>query len=161
MPFLFVVIFILSSHLIHTVAVDQRTGYNPYPFGTTTLCILQHPMLLTMSIFYLGWIWGIMFFLCHLFGIIHMTISWIFSIPRLIINDYNKLLRIMKSNVALLTPMLIIVLIFTILSFFTAEFKSLLTFFQNHNSVLIGAIVVVIILSIVRIIVAKKLKNEM
>lgn len=157
---LFVIIFILASHLIHTVAVDQRIGYNPYPFGTTILCVLQHPLLLTMSILYLGWIWGIILFLCHLFGIIHATISWIFSIPRLVTNDENRILQIMKRNISLLTPMLIIVLIFTIVSFFTAEFRCLLIYLQNHTTTLVCAIIVIVVLSIARIVVAKKVSDD-
>lgn len=161
MTFLFVIIFILSSHLIHTVAVNQRCGYNPYPFGITTICILHHPLLLIISIYYLGWICGIVLFLCHLFGLLHATISWVLNIPTLIIKNDNKYLQTMELNVALLTPSLIIVLIFTVVSFFVAEFKSLLTFFQKHTFFLIGAIVVVTILSIVRIIVAKKFSDDM
>lgn len=62
MKILFIVIFVLSSQLIHSVAVDQENGYNPYKFGATTFCILQHPLLLITSIFYLGWLWGIILF---------------------------------------------------------------------------------------------------
>ena len=69
MELLFLIFFVLSSQLIHSVAMDQQTGFNPYPFGTTIFCLLQHPLLLIMSIFYLGWLWGIVLFLCHLFGI--------------------------------------------------------------------------------------------
>ncbi len=157
MSIIFIVILILSSHLIHMVTVDQSNGYNPYPFGTTFFCIIQHPLLLTMSIYYLGWIWGIILFLCHLFGIIHMTISWILGLERIFSDDYDKHLRIMKRNIALLMPMFIIVLIFTIVSFFTAEYKSLLIYLQNHSFILIPTIIIVMILSITRIIVAKTL----
>lgn len=157
---IFLFIFILSSHLIHVVAVDQRSGYNPYPFGTTFFCIIQHPLLLIMSIYYLGWVWGIVLFLCHLFGIIHMTVSWILSIPRLITNDYIKHLQIMKRNVALLTPMFVVVLIFAIVSFFVAEYKCLLTYLQNHTTILVYAIVVILVLSIARVVVAKKVSDD-
>ncbi len=160
MQILFVVFFVLSSQLIHSVAVDQHNGYNPYPFGSTILCLLQHPILLTMSIFYLGWLWGIVLFLCHLFGIIHITVSWIFNIPMLLAKDLNKLVGFMKLEIALLTPMLIIILVFTIVSFFVVEFKSLLMILQNNTSLVIGAIVVIVLLSLSRLVVAKKVNDE-
>lgn len=156
---IYIIIFILSSHLIHMVAVDQQSVYNPYPFGTTFFCIIQHPLLLIMSIYYLGWLWGIVLFLCHIFGIIHATVSWVLSIPRLITNDHNKLLRIMKRNIAMLIPMFIIVLVFTIVSFFVADYECLLTYLYNHTSVLICTIVIIVVLSITRIILAKKASN--
>lgn len=160
MLLLFVVIFILSSQLIHAVAVDQRSGFNPFPFGTSILCILQHPLLLVMSIFYLGWVWGPVLFLCHLFGILHMTVSWVLDIPTLLAKDYRQLQRLIKTKIALLTPMLIIVLGFTVTSFFVADFKSLFAFLANNTSVLIGAICIAAALSIARLIVVKRVSDS-
>lgn len=159
MELLFLIFFILSSQLIHSVASDQQTGFNPYPFGATIFCLLQHPFLLIMSIFYLGWLWGIVLFLCHLFGIVHMTVSWIFDIPTLLAKDFDKLMRFMKLKIALLAPMLIAILVFTVVSFFVSNFKSLLFVLQNNTSIAIGTVIVIIVLSISRLIVAKKV-NE-
>ena len=160
MQFLFVILFVLSSQLIHSVASDQQTGFNPYPFGTTIFCLLQHPFLLIMSIFYLGWLWGIVLFLCHLFGIVHMTVSWVLDIPTLLAKDFEKLMRFMKLKIALLAPMLIAILVFTVVSFFVSNFKSLLVVLQNNTAIAIGTVIVIIVLSISRLIVAKKV-NEM
>ena len=158
---LYVVIFILSSQIIHAVAVNQQTGFNPYPLGSTLLCMIQHPLLLTMSIYYLGWLWGIAIFLCHFFGIVHMTVSWVFSIPTLLAKDYDRIIQIKEIELALLSPMFIIVLVFTVVSFFVAQYKSLLLFLQNNISILIISSIVIVILSIARIIVAKKVSSNM
>ncbi len=160
MQILFIIIFVISSQLIHSVAVDQQTGYNPYPFGTTLFCLLQHPILLVASIFYLGWLWGVVFFLCHLFGIIHITVSWIFDIPTLLAKDVNELVRFMKLKISLLAPMLIIVLVFTIISLFIGEFKSLLITLQNNPPLIIIAVIVIGLLSISRLIVVKNTNDE-
>lgn len=118
MKILFIVIFVLSSQLIHSVAVDQENGYNPYKFGATTFCILQHPLLLITSIFYLGWLWGIILFFCHLFGVLNMTVSWVLDIPLLLLKNSDKFESFLKIKVTLLPFMFIILLIFTIASFF-------------------------------------------
>lgn len=159
MELLFLIFFILSSQLIHSVATDQQTGFNPYPFGTTIFCLLQHPFLLVISIFYLGWLWGIVLFLCHLFGIVHMTISWVLDMPALFAKDFDKLLKFMKFKIAMLAPMLIVILVFTVVSFFTSDFKALLVFLQNNPTVVIGAAAVITLLSISRLIVARKVND--
>ena len=160
MELLFLIFFVLSSQLIHSVAMDQQTGFNPYPFGTTIFCLLQHPLLLIMSIFYLGWLWGIVLFLCHLFGIVHMTISWIFDMPTLLAKDFDKLMKFMKFKIGMLAPMLIAILAFTIISFFVCDFKALLVLLQNNPPIVISAAVVIILLSISRLIVAKNVNDE-
>ncbi|MBQ9929636.1 MAG: hypothetical protein IJO72_02515 [Oscillospiraceae bacterium] len=159
MELLFLIFFILSSQLIHSVASDQQTGFNPYPFGATIFCLLQHPLLLIMSIFYLGWLWGIVLFLCHLFGIVHMTISWVLDIPTLLAKDFDKLIKFMKFKIALLAPMLIVILVFTVVSFFVSDFMALLVLLQNNPTEIIGAAAVIILLSISRLIVAKKVND--
>ena len=123
MKILFIVIFVLLSQLIHSVAVDQENGYNPYKFGATTFCILQHPLLLITSIFYLGWLWGIILFLCHLFGVLNMTVSWVLDIPLLLLKNSDKFESFLKIKVTLLPFMFIILLIFTIASFFFVKFR--------------------------------------
>lgn len=159
MELLFLFFFILSSQLIQSVARDQQAGFNPYPFGTTIFCLLQHPVLLVMSIFYLGYLWGIVLFLCHLFGIVHMTISWVLDIPTLLAKDYDKLMKIMKFKIALLAPMLIVIFVFTVVSFFAGDFKALLVLLQTNPVIVIVAAAVIILLSISRLIVAKKVND--
>ncbi|MBQ5642298.1 MAG: hypothetical protein IIV13_00880 [Bacteroidaceae bacterium] len=160
MKILFIVIFILSAQLVHAVATDQRAGYNPYPFGTTIICMMMHPLLLISGIYYLGWIWGIVLFLCHLFGIVHGTVSWLLAIPSLLVTNMDQVLFLMKNRLRLLGPCLIINLAFTIISFFFADFKCLLNYLMRNTNILIISAVVVIILSIARIIVFHALPDE-
>ena len=155
MKILFIVIFVLSSQLIHSVAVDQENGYNPYKFGATTFCILQHPLLLITSIFYLGWLWGIILFLCHLFGVLNMTVSWVLDIPLLLLKISDKFESFLKIKVTLLPFMFIILLIFTIASFFLSSFESLLVVLQNETAILVGILIGIAILSIARLVLVK------
>ena len=160
MAIVFLVLFIVSSQLIHSVAVDQQQGFNPYPFGTTILCIILHPLLLISSIFYLGWIIGIAVFLCHLFGLLHCTVSWILDIPELLTNNFNQLLSIKKFKIGLLTPILLANIVFTVASFFVSEFKSVFYLFYGNIPAIIVTSIVVITLSVIRIIVAKHISKE-
>ena len=151
----FVVLFVLSSQLIHAVAVDQNNGFSPYPFGATILCMLMHPILFAMSVFYLGWLWGIVLFLLHLFGIIHMTISWVCELPTLLTHNPELVIRYIRFKVLLLTPMLATILIFTIVSFCFGESKSLLILLQNNPKIIINSAIIVVLLSAFRLIVAR------
>lgn len=160
MLILFVIIYILASHSVYSIATDKNTGYNPYPCGTAFFSILLHVIVLVMCIYYMGWGFGILLFLCHFFSLVHATVSWVFNIPGLILlakNDYNKLYKQMELNLALFTPIFFITLIFTVVSFFVTDFRSMLVFLQNNNSVLLVSGIIVAILSIARIIVAKKI----
>ena len=149
MAIAFLVLYILSSHLVHAVAVDQQNGFNPYPFGTTIFCMLYHPLLLVSGIYYLGWLFGILLFLAHLFGIIHATVSWIFDIPSLyFINDKDRLLKYQKAKINLLFPLIVVNLVFTVVSFFVADFKSLFYFLNDNTCYLYAIIIITIVLSI-------------
>jgi len=160
MDILFIIVFVLASQLVHSVAVDQQTGYNPYPFGTTIFCLFLHPLLLTLCVWYLGWLWGILIFLCHLFGIIHMTVSWIFDIPTLLAKNTKQLINFMKLKIAILTPMVVVTLFFTILSFLVTDYKSLFYLLSQNISYIVIAGIVVTVFSIIRLFVAKATSDK-
>ena len=150
MEILFVVLFVFSSQLVHSVAVFQQNFYNPYPFGTTIFCIAHHPLLLISSIFYLGWFWGFALFLLHFFGIIHATFSWIFDIPILFFKNEQQVLHFEKLKINLLFPSLILYLIFTVASFFLSDFKVLFDFIKSDTSIFYSIVLIAAILSAVR-----------
>lgn len=155
MEIVFLILYIISSSLVYTVASDQQIGFNPYPFGTSILCMLLHIPIFVSSIYYLGWIWGIICFLLHLFGLTHATVGWMFNIPVLVASNYDQLLRLLRFNISLLAPVLIIDTIFTIASFFVADFKALLNLFNGNSTFAVIFVVIVAILSIFRIVITK------
>lgn len=160
MEVVFLILFVTSSQLIHSIAVDQQQGFNPYPFGTTIFCIMLHPMLLISSIFYLGWLWGSALFLCHLFGILHCTVSWIFDIPVLLTTSYQKLIKMQRIKIGLLVPTILANAIFTVTSFFTSNFKSLLRFLYRNTTAVVVSVIIVIVLSVLRIFVSNKVAKS-
>lgn len=160
MLILFLILFILSAQLIHSVATDQKIGYNPYPFGTTIICLLVHLVLLILSIYYLGWLWGIVLFLCHLFGIVHATVSWVLGIPQLVANSMDRIMSIMKARLRLLGPILALDIIFAVVSFFVSDFKSLLIYVKSNTVCLIVAAVIVAVLFIARLIVSHCMPDD-
>lgn len=159
MEILFLILYITISSLVYSIASDQQLGFNPYPFGTTILCMMFHPLILISSIFYLGWVWGIIFFLLHIFGITHAAVGWVFNFPALLTSNEEQLLRILKLKLGLLGPCLCISIIFTVISFFAVDFKMLLDLFKDDSTFTIMFIVIIAILSILRIVISKLLSN--
>ncbi len=159
MEILFLILYITFSSLVYSIASDQRLGFNPYPFGTTILCIVFHPLILISGIFYLGWGLGILCFLIHLLGIPYGTVGWIFSIPTLLATNEEQILRILKLKLGLLGPSLCVSIIFTVISFFSVDFKALLDVFKEDSTFTIMFIVIVAILSVLRIVISKLLSN--
>ena len=159
MEIIFIALFIISSQLIHSVAVDQQQGFNPYPFGTTICCLMIHPFLLVTSIFYMGWLWGIILFLCHLFGILHGTVSWVLDIPELLTTDEQKFFEILKLKISLLGPVIIANIIFTIATFFVSDFKSVIDFLDGNTNAIIVTAIIIAVLSVLRLIVSAKISK--
>lgn len=160
MEIIFLILYIVSSSMVYSIASDQRLGFNPYPFGTTILCMLLHIPILVSSIFYLGWIWGIAFFLLHLFGLEHATVGWLFSIPALVASNEEQLLRFLNLKLKLLCPTLFVNVLFTVASFFVVDFQALLNIFDNNSTFTVMLIVIVIILSVLRIVITKLVSKE-
>ena len=157
MKVLFVILFLVSTELLQTVAVHQQE-YNPYPFGTTIFCIIQHPLLLISCIYYLGWLWGILLFLAHLFNIVHATVSWVLGIPFIFVKSDNILL-LYRTEINMLFPLLLANLAFTIISFFVADFKSLYYYLESNTVAICVISVIAIVLGILRAIIDHFIKK--
>lgn len=155
MTMLFVILFLLSSQLIHSVAIDQQQGINPYPFGTWIFCSLLHVLLLVSAIFYLGWLWGIILFLVHLFGVLDLTIMWILNIPVFFIKEDRQIFTLATVRRNLLFPLLLANLIFTIVSFFIADYQALFHFLNDIPYSLVIILAVAAFFSIPRFIIMK------
>lgn len=155
MIFLFVVLFLLSSQLIRSVAIDQQQGINPYPFGTWVFTVALHILLLASSIFYLGWVWGIILFLTHLLGVLDLTVMWILNIPLLFIKDPRHFLTLATVKRNSLFPFLIVDLIFTIASFIVSDYKALFHFLRDIPYSLVVILAVAFSFSIPRFIIMK------
>ena len=156
MEILFVILFLLISHLIRSIAIDQQQGFNPYPFGTWIFSVLHHILLFVSAVFYLGWLWGIVLFLAHLFGIVDFTFTWILNLPILFIKEDKKIISIARLKQNLLFPLLIVNLIFSILSFFVSNFKALFYSLTSIPYSLAIILLVAVIFSIPRIIIMRR-----
>ena len=155
---LFIVIFILSSHLIHFVTANVYLLEDRKPSAISSFCSFFHAILLVMCVYYMGAMLGGALFICHCFKLTYM-ISWIFDIPLLILRTKNQTkepLRLIESIFNLSFPMVIIAIFFTIISFYENEFNSMYIFLQNNTPVLIYAGFVIVVLSIVQRIVSKR-----
>lgn len=158
MEILFIIIYILFSEVTYNVALHQSMGLVKYS-SIGGLCWIGRIILIIPCIYYCGWLFGILLFLFMLFGFLHMTIGWILSIPSMFVKNDNQIMKIVNLECSLVIPLDIGLLIFTIISFFTATYKSTFNLFTTYKSIVI-LIVVLIIGFIVRSIVYKLMPNE-
>lgn len=77
------------------------------------------------------------------------------DIPLLLLKNSDKFESFLKIKVTLLPFMFIILLIFTIASFFLSSFESLLVVLQNETAILVGILIGIAILSIARLVLVK------
>jgi hypothetical protein len=155
----FVLIFLLSSFWIKAIAVDQQMGYNPFLFGTDLLCIVTRLILLVMSIWYLGWIAGIIISVLDFFGIISACFTWFLNLPFLTYKSVEEMHKKMKFKLSMLPIILIVCLAFTIVSFFTTRFASLYDFCAENIFILFVLAGVAIVSNILRIVVMKSFQQ--
>lgn len=156
----FLIIFLYASSLLYSIALNQQIGYNPYPFGTAIFSIIFQGLLIVLSIWYCGWLFGILVFLFHLLGLFRLTITWVFDIPNVLAKTDAQLLKSMKLQFALLTPMLLITAIFTIMSFFLSEFGALKEIVRQDITYIIVIAIAMTILAILRVIFIKALEKR-
>lgn len=160
MSIAFSILFVIASELTVQVATDQQLRKIPYPFGATILCYAIHLILLITSIWYCGWLFGILLFLSEFFTIIHLMIGWILAIPKLFIKHEKQALNWAQWEVAFLTPILIIILGFCTTSFFVVPYGSLYAEAITHPYTLIILGTVFAICGLARILISKKLHNN-
>lgn len=160
MNILFLILFVCNSQLVHMVAVHQQLGISPYKFGGTKLCLVIHQLLLVTCIQYCGWLYGIILFLLHYFGLIHATIGWILDIRSLFFNDVDQIYKHTRFCVAMLTPAIIVEFIFCVLSFFLSQYKSLFYVFRDNVPALIAILALSVLCSIFRRLIFKSLEDE-
>ncbi len=158
----FVIIFILSSHLIHFVKANVHLLEDRKPSAISAFCNFYHALLLVLGIYYLGWLFGTILFFCHFFSLIRLSVTWIFDVPVIFLQNKNQTkppLLLIETIFNLSFPMVIIAIFFTIISFYENQFNSMYIFLQNNIYVLIYAGIVVAVLSITRIIVDRKMNK--
>ena len=154
------IIFIVVSELLYMVASHQQLGLIPYPIGATIFCYLTHLILLVTCIWYCGWIAGIILFLCDFLGVVHATIGWIFMVPTLFYDEDAQFYKLGRREVALLTPALLVTVIFCITSFFVVDHSCLLKVILDDPYIIIVPLIIILICSIIRIYVFKKVTEK-
>lgn len=157
----FIIILICCSELNYSVALSVNMGICPYRYGALMISNIVNIALLISCIRYLGWIFGIVTFLCSYFSLIHLALGWILLIPTMFYKNGYQVLKKAKIEVNLLTPSLILSIGFCVLSFFVVPFEALLTYFVNSKISLMIIAVIFIMGFVARSIVAKVLmENE-
>lgn len=162
MLILFVVIYILSSHFIHFVKTNVYLLEDRKPSAISAFCNFYHALLLILGIYYLGWLFGTILFFCHFFSLIRLSVTWIFDVPVIILQNKNQTrppLRLIEIIFNLSFPMFVITIFFIVISFYDNTFESMYRFLQNNKLILFCAAGVIALLSLIRTIVYKKIKN--
>jgi hypothetical protein len=156
----FVTILIICSELNYSLAANTNIGINPYPAGSSMLTVFNNLVLFITCVRYLGWIWGIIVFLCSFFSIVHLTIGWILSVRTLFFKHDWQVLKKARLE-AILAPYLLLILIaFCVVSFFATPFRSLSLYLRNHIDILVIAVIVLIVSAVVRVVIAKYVESS-
>lgn len=151
----FIIVLICCSELNYSVALSVNMGICPYRYGALMISNIVNIALLISCIRYLGWIFGIITFLCSYFSLIHLALGWILLIPTMFYKNGYQVLRKAKIEVNLLTLSLILSIGFCVLSFFVVPFEALFTYLVNNKVVLIIIAAISVVGFIARSIVAK------
>jgi hypothetical protein len=151
----YLVILIIGSELQYSISVLSSMKLMPYQFGINFFSIVFYIFALASSIWYCGWIVGIIIFLLCLFGIIHGTLSWILSVPFLNVNVQKEATFLARIWGAF--P--IAAIIFQIVSFFITSFQSITsTSFWSFQSLII-VLIIMIVGFVIRFFYAKHVKK--
>lgn len=157
---LFILLFIIASELTYSVATQPLLGYNPYPFGTPIICVIIHVLILVNCIFYLGWLIGIILFICHMITIPHMTIGWVFALPSLFFTSEKQYFKYFNLQLSSLIPLLIVLIAFFVISIFVSEYSCLYDSLESPVLTLIIIVVALTIMSFIRKLTFKALSND-
>lgn len=155
MEIAFLIILVLVSQLLHMLAVHQSMGVLPHPMGVSLLSLISQAVLLVMCIWYLGWLWGILIFVGQIFSLIHSTVGWVLTIQSLYYQRPEQFYNLVKWEENLMTPALILPLIFCVISFWVTEFKSCYFWLSQNNTIWISLLIGCGILGVARLFVSK------
>lgn len=120
MEFLYIFFLLVVPALNFYLSVFNEAGLLPYRFGYLSFANLTHLTIAIMSVWYLGWVWGIFIFLLYFFGIIDSSLMW--WIRYLYMKKNPSLSTTAYSLFSVLT---IGQIIFTVVSLFVADFEQL------------------------------------
>jgi hypothetical protein len=151
----FLVLFIFASELLHTIAVDQQQGLHPHPLGASVLSGIGQGLLLALCIWYCGWLWGAVLFLGQFFAVVHATMGWLLMVPLFFVDRSRRV----RLELALMIPTLLLVLVFSVVSFLTTPFAALYSVVQRDWTVLLMPAVVVMVCGFVRILLHLRMKH--
>jgi hypothetical protein len=123
MGYVFFIITLLFSGINNYLLIFSEMGKIPYPFGYNIFAKFGHLAILVMSIWHLGWLFGIIFFGLYLLNLLDACITWI--VKYALINKYisnNKEPELSIGIYNFFTFLVIVVIVLTIASFFSSKF---------------------------------------
>ena len=155
MIIVYILLIVFTTHVLSNAGLLMQSGELPY-FGTKTFCHIIHILILITSIWYFGWIGGIIVFVLCLFSIFELFVGWILSIPGWIfINSKEKWESYINIKATLIGYLPIILALFMISSFFIVDFQCILNELHFSNTTWIAIAVALLICCIARSVVQK------
>lgn len=158
-----IIIFIFSGINNYLINFSEKERL-PYPLGFNICAKLAHTCIAIISIWNFGWIFGIIIYLLYFLNLINASYSWI--ITYILTAKALKEKREPQLNAGiygLFLPLVLVILLFTVISFFTGSFGNIKDFIKdNEYKPVIVFLVGGVIGFIVRIVLIKDLaKNRM
>jgi hypothetical protein len=162
MGYAFVGITLIVSAVNNYLIFFNRLGKIPYPVGFNTFAVLAHLSTLVMSIWYLGLLFGIVYFALYQLNILDAGFTWIYRF--LIFKKFNLRNEVPELSIGIcgsFTFIVIGMILFAIISFFVTKYKSLRYLIEyNDYKFLIGFGIILVLGNIIRIIVMKTMYKE-
>lgn len=127
----FILTLFLSEYRIQIATYDTQ-GILPFRYGMYIFCIIADVVILIAAIFYLGIIAGVIYAALSYFSILHMIIAWVFKIPSLLFaRSCEAIEKIIKWDSIVLVITIVVLAIFTVISFFVVDYQAALVFLRE------------------------------
>jgi hypothetical protein len=121
--YVFLITTLLFCGINNYLLIFSEMGKVPHSVGYNTIAKFGHLAILVMSIWYLGWLFGIIFFVLYLFNLLDAGITWIVKyalIHRYI--SHNEEPELSVGIYGFFPFLVFAVLALTVASFFSSEF---------------------------------------
>lgn len=83
MSIIYIVFTLVLSSFCIGLASDDAAGTTTTPFAGRKIAMGIHALILVCSTYYLGFPYGLIVFVCHLFSLWHATVGWLLSLPKM------------------------------------------------------------------------------
>ncbi len=130
---------LVLSGLRHMIAVYDQQGQLPYVHGMRVICWISDLVFLVGSVYYWGFLAGIVYFVLHFFSVLFCCYGWVSTYPVIFFGtNERRIQQIILWESGILFWLMIAFAVFCIISFFTVPFKAMWSLFKENWIVILS-----------------------